>query len=106
MLPPPPRKQPSVILAARRIQPQPTITTTTTATNHHHRSEAAWVSGVKNALASALAAACSKIILAPFDTIKTMQQHSRTSVAPLTLVQATQEILKRPKGIMELYVSK
>jgi hypothetical protein len=27
-------------------------------------------------------------------------------VAPLTLVQATQEILKRPKGIMELYVSK
>lgn len=67
--------------------------------------EAAWVSGVKNSLASALAAGCSKLILAPFDTIKTLQQHSRTSAAatPLSLVQATQAILQRPRGVLELY---
>ena len=70
--------------------------------------EAAWVSGVKNSLASALAAGCSKLILAPFDTIKTLQQHSRTSAAatPLSLVQATQAILQRPRGVLELYVSR
>ena len=71
------------------------------------KNEAAWVSGIKNSLASALAAGCSKLILAPFDTIKTLQQHSRTADAanPLSLVQAAQVILKRPKGFLELYVS-
>ena len=70
--------------------------------------EAAWLSGVKNSLASALAAASSKIILAPFDTIKTLQQYSRSSMSnnPLTLAEATRVILKRPKGFLELYVSK
>jgi hypothetical protein len=68
-------------------------------------------------LASALAAACSKLLLAPFDTIKTLQQHSvmTTSVGtvaaaaatttPLSLVQTAQSILSRPKGVLELYVS-
>ena len=67
----------------------------------------AWLVGLKNALASGLAAACSKIILAPFDTIKTLQQHSRSSASanPLTLIEAAQVILKRPKGFLELYVS-
>eukprot|EP00980_Cylindrotheca_fusiformis_P006984 scaffold1469_cov119-Cylindrotheca_fusiformis.AAC.28 len=67
--------------------------------------EAAWVSGMKNSVASILAAASSKIILAPFDTIKTLQQYSRTSAAtaPLTLVEAAQVLLKRPRGVLELY---
>lgn len=70
-------------------------------------SEAAWLSGLKNSLASSLAAASSKIILAPFDTIKTLQQHSRSSASatPLTLVEAAQGLLKRPRGVLELYVS-
>lgn len=70
-------------------------------------SEAAWLSGLKNSLASSLAAASSKIILAPFDTIKTLQQHSRSSVSadPLSLIEAAQVILKRPRGVLELYVS-
>ena len=69
--------------------------------------EKAWVSGIKNSLASALAAGCSKLILAPFDTIKTLQQHSRSSASanPLTMIQAAQVILQRPKGFLELYVS-
>jgi len=68
-------------------------------------SEAAWLSGLKNSLASSLAAASSKLILAPFDTIKTLQQHSRSSVSadPLSLIEAAQVILKRPRGFLELY---
>eukprot|EP00934_Nitzschia_sp_Nitz4_P003134 Nitzschia sp. Nitz4//scaffold18_size181773//44679//45938//NITZ4_001903-RA/size181773-snap-gene-0.271-mRNA-1//-1//CDS//3329539975//3124//frame0 len=59
---------------------------------------------MKNSLASALAAASSKLILAPLDTIKTLQQtHMAGSHASLTLWQATQQILQRPKGVMELY---
>lgn len=75
--------------------------------NSYNKSEAAWVSGIKNSLASAMAAASSKIILAPFDTIKTLQQHSRCSVSgnPLTLMQAAQTIVQRPRGFLELYVS-
>jgi hypothetical protein len=44
--------------------------------------------------------------LAPFDTIKTIQQAALNSGnAPLTLSKAAQEILKRPKGFLEFYVS-
>ncbi len=68
--------------------------------------EAAWVSGFKNSLASGLAAGCSKLLLAPFDTIKTMQQAALVSGnTPLSLSTAAQEILKRPKGFLEFYVS-
>ena len=68
--------------------------------------EAAWLSGLKNSLASGLAAGCSKLLLAPFDTIKTLQQASLVSgEAPLNLSKAAQEILKRPKGFLEFYVS-
>ena len=68
--------------------------------------EAAWVSGFKNSLASGLAAGCSKLLLAPFDTIKTIQQAALVSGnAPLSLSKAAQEILKRPKGFLEFYVS-
>jgi hypothetical protein len=35
-----------------------------------------------------------------------LQQHSRTTgAAPLTLVQAAQAIMKRPRGFLEFYVS-
>jgi hypothetical protein len=78
--------------------------------NHNYnngKSEAAWVSGMKNSLASAMAAASSKIILAPFDTLKTLQQHSQSSISanPLSLIDAAQVIIKRPRGILEFYVS-
>ncbi len=67
--------------------------------------EAAWQSGIKNSFASALAAASSKLLLAPLDTIKTLQQSQRASgQATLTLIQTAKEIMKRPKGILELYV--
>lgn len=72
-----------------------------------NKSDTAWANGMKNSLASILAAASSKIILAPFDTIKTLQQHSRSTAAanPLTLIEASQVLLKRPRGVLELYVS-
>lgn len=67
--------------------------------------EAAWKSGIKNSMASALAAATSKLLLAPLDTIKTLQQSQRASgQATLTLLEAAKEIMKRPKGVFELYV--
>jgi hypothetical protein len=68
---------------------------------------------MKNSVASALAAGCSKLILAPFDTIKTLQQHSRSAstatataaaTSGLTLLQAAKTIAGRPKGILEFYV--
>lgn len=95
--------QQAQLLSRTEFKPRHKNVNETTAPNN--LVEAAWVSGVKNSLASALAAGCSKLILAPFDTIKTLQQHSRTSAAatPLSLVQATQAILQRPRGVLELY---
>lgn len=58
--------------------------------------------GLKNTLASGLAAACSKTILAPFDTIKTVQQHVQTE-SSISLYQATKIITSRPGGILNLY---
>jgi len=66
-------------------------------------------SGFKNSLASGLAAGCSKLLLAPFDTIKTLQQAvlasatGTTKTKGLTLTKAAQIILKRPKGFLEFY---
>ena len=83
-----------------------TIRYASAATSPTKSQEAPWVSGFKNSLASGLAAGCSKLLLAPFDTIKTLQQASMASATTsLTLSQATREILKRPKGFLELYVS-
>lgn len=76
------------------------------ATSPSKSQEAPWVSGFKNSLASGLAAGCSKLLLAPFDTIKTLQQAASISgTTSLTISQAVQEILKRPKGFLEFYVS-
>lgn len=77
------------------------VSTSTTTT------EKAWVDGLKNSLASALAAAFSKIILAPFDTIKTLQQYHQSTgpaAASLSLLQAAQEISSRPGGFVNFYV--
>lgn len=66
----------------------------------------ALLDGIKNSLASALAAACSKTILAPFDTIKTVQQHSvAADGSALKFWPAAQLITSRKGGFMELYVS-
>jgi hypothetical protein len=125
LLPPTKRRRPGRLpppTTTPRIQPNDTknvFQNNSSSNNNHKTSEAAWVSGGKNFLASALAAACSKLMLAPFDTIKTLQQHSimATSVGttataaaaatttPLSLVQTAQSILSRPKGVLELYVS-
>lgn len=74
-----------------------TITATTTS---------AWVDGLKNSLASALASAFSKTILAPFDTVKTLQQFHQTTpeIPSLTLLEAAKKIMARPGGFMSFYV--
>ena len=59
--------------------------------------------GLKNTLASGLAAACSKTILAPFDTIKTVQQDVMGGTS-LTFVQAVKTICGRSGGASNLYV--
>ncbi|GFH45198.1 hypothetical protein CTEN210_01673 [Chaetoceros tenuissimus] len=66
-------------------------------------SNKATINGIKNSIASALAAGCSKALLAPFDTIKTMQQQAIQSGNGLTLVEASRIITSRPKGFLELY---
>ena len=58
--------------------------------------------GLKNTLASGLAAACSKTILAPFDTIKTVQQHVEGGKS-LGLLEAARQVSSRPGGIFNLY---
>jgi hypothetical protein len=95
-----------VVPTRRTIQQKPVTGTKKASTIACSTHEQAWVTGFKNSLASALAAGCSKLILAPFDTIKTLQQHSRTvGSTPLTLYQAAQVIMNRPKGFVEFYVS-
>ena len=78
------------------------VTTAAAATT----TSAAWVDGLKNSLASALAAAFSKTILAPFDTVKTLQQYyqSTPSMPSLTLLEAAKVIMKRPGGFINFYV--
>ena len=64
--------------------------------------------GLRNSIASGLAAARSKTLLAPFDTIKTVQQQMRQEMGAKTLSfsEAARLVMKRPKGVFELYVSK
>lgn len=73
--------------------------TTTTPSKH----SSALAEGLKNTLASGLAAACSKTILAPFDTIKTVQQDVMGGRS-LTLVEAIRKICGRDGGFANLYV--
>eukprot|EP00986_Skeletonema_menzelii_P002676 scaffold747_cov145-Skeletonema_menzelii.AAC.2 len=73
----------------------------TTATTSSSSSSAV-TEGLKNTLASGLAAACSKTILAPFDTLKTVQQHVAGGKS-LGLMEATRKVVSRPGGIINLY---
>ena len=70
-------------------------------------SSSATMNGIKSSAASALAAGCSKALLAPFDTIKTMQQQavaqSSGAAKGLSLVQAAKLVCSRPGGFLELY---
>jgi len=54
--------------------------------------DTAVTSGLKNALASALSAMTCKLLLQPFDTLKTVQQHSPTAI---TLGEASQVCWER-----------
>ncbi|KAL7554466.1 hypothetical protein ACHAWF_017912 [Thalassiosira exigua] len=60
------------------------------------------IEGLKNTLASGLAAACSKTILAPFDTLKTVQQHVEGGKS-LGLLEAGRSVVARPGGVLNLY---
>jgi Mitochondrial carrier protein. len=71
--------------------------------NYRSPYSSATINGIKNSIASALAAGCSKTLLAPFDTIKTMQQQARNGGKSLGLVEAARLISSRPGGILELY---
>jgi Mitochondrial carrier protein len=62
-----------------------------------------WLEGLKNGLASALAAACVKTTLQPIDAIKTMQQYAiQTTGQSLTVYQAYQRIVNQ-RGFWNLY---
>lgn len=65
-------------------------------------SSSALVEGLKSTLASGLAAACSKTILAPFDTIKTVQQAS-AGTKSMGMIEAGRLIASRPGGLGNLY---
>ena len=87
-----------------------TTTTTTTTT-----SSAAWLDGLKNGLASALAAACVKTTLQPIDAIKTIQQYhhinnsgaataATAAQSSLTVLAACREIMSSgPGGFWNFY---
>lgn len=66
-------------------------------------SSSALVDGLKSTLASGLAAACAKTILAPFDTIKTVQQNVQGTNS-LGILDAIRIITARsPGGVRNLY---
>ena len=66
------------------------------------RRTSAVAEGLRSTLASGLAAACSKTILAPFDTIKTVQQHA-TGGKPIGMIEACRRVASRPGGAANLY---
>jgi len=85
--------------------PASSKSTTTVAQQHQpatSSSSSAITEGLKNTLASGLAAACSKTILAPFDTLKTVQQHVAGGKS-LGLMEATRKVVSRPGGVLNLY---
>jgi hypothetical protein len=66
-----------------------------------HRQRSAQMEGLANSLASALAAGCSKALLAPFDTLKTIQQQSKGA---LSFQDACKVVMARPNGFLNFYV--
>jgi solute carrier family 25 (mitochondrial S-adenosylmethionine transporter), member 26 len=65
-------------------------------------SSSAWINGLKNALASASAAACCKALLQPIDAMKTVQQY-HMGERSLSLYDAAKLILSKPGGFRNLY---
>ncbi len=109
---PPSSKSKLSATTSSRSKPMSRLSSSHSSSSSHSLTTAAhprqppWMQGLKNSVASSLAAATSKIILAPFDTIKTLQQNVRTSdqVASLGLLEAARIITSRPRGFWELYV--
>ena len=91
-----------------RAGSKPAATETTTAESSAAAASAtarrtsAVAEGLRSTLASGLAAACSKTILAPFDTIKTVQQHA-TGGEPVGMIEACRRVASRPGGAANLY---
>lgn len=90
------------ICSAKNSNNSNNLVATTTATTSCRTKTSAAAEGFKNALASGLAAACCKIILAPFDTLKTVQQQSREG-STFTMAKAFRTVLQRPGGVFNLY---
>lgn len=63
----------------------------------------AWVDGLKNGLASAMAAGCVKTTLQPVDAVKTLQQYRQIKGSSLTIWEACREIMSRPGGFWNFY---
>lgn len=64
--------------------------------------DAGWatiIEGLKNGCASGLAAACAKLLLQPFDTVKTLQQANKGS---LGMFEAARDLAAR-RGVRSLY---
>ena len=57
------------------------------------------IEGLKNGCASGLAAACAKLLLQPFDTVKTLQQANKGS---LGMLEAARDMVAR-RGVRSLY---
>ena len=85
-----------------RTRPSSPASTTPISAAPSTRSSSAITEGLKNTLASGLAAACAKTILAPFDTIKTVQQHVEGGKS-LGLLEAGRRITSRPGGVLNMY---
>ena len=91
-----------LLLAPSRALAAPRITIPSPPPPPRRAAPSAAAQGLKNSVASGLAAACSKALLAPFDTLKTVQQQTRSAV-PLTLRQTATDVLSRPGGALNLY---
>ena len=65
-------------------------------------STSAFIHGMKDAVASACAAACCKAILQPIDAMKTVQQYY-VGQQSLSLYQAAQLLVQKPGGYKNLY---
>ena len=65
--------------------------------------KAAWMDGLKNGMASAMAAACVKTTLQPIDAVKTLQQYQISKGTPLSVVEACRAIMARPGGFSNFY---
>jgi solute carrier family 25 (mitochondrial S-adenosylmethionine transporter), member 26 len=88
----------------------PNTTTTTTpavvAKKSKLKKSSAWLDGLKNGLASAVAAACVKTTLQPIDAIKTMQQYHHNQAgtsSSLSVLAACRELVSRPGGFGNFY---